>query len=54
LISNLGNNDSPLKLPSVHHNPPCGKCAHDAEKRKDNVKKRFGQQNAAKETQGII
>jgi len=55
LTSNSGNNDSPLKLPSVHHNPPCGGCAHDdAEVRKDNAKRGFGQQNAAKETLGAI
>jgi len=58
LISNPGNNDSPLKLPSVHHNPPCGKYAHDhhhdAKVRKHNAKRGFGQQNATKETLGVI
>jgi len=58
LIRNPGNNDSPLKLFSVHHNPPCGGCAHDhhddAEARKDNAKRGFGQQNAAKETLGVV
>jgi len=43
LIRNHGNNDSPLKLPSVHHNPPCGGCAHDhyddAEVRKHSAKR---------------
>jgi len=35
LISNAGNYDSPLQLPSVHNNPFCDGCAHDAEERKD-------------------
>jgi len=39
LISNLGIKDSLLKLPSLHHNPPCGECTHDAEGRKDNTKR---------------
>jgi len=40
LLSNTGNNDSPLKqLPSVHHNS-CDGHAHDTEERKDNGKKK--------------
>jgi len=34
LISNPGNDASPLQLPSVHHNPSCDGCAHDAEEEK--------------------
>jgi len=41
------NDDSPLQLPSVHHNPSSDGCAHDAE-RKDNAKRGFGQQNVVK------
>jgi len=54
LISSLGKNDSLLKPPSVHYNPLCGECAHDAEERKDNRKRGFGQQNAAKERLGVM
>jgi len=48
LISNPGNGDTPLQLPSVHHNPSC------AEDSKDNVKRGFGQQHVAKERLGVI
>jgi len=34
LISNLGNDASPVQLPSVHHNTSCGGCASDAEAEK--------------------
>jgi len=50
LISNPGNNDSPLKLPSDPHNPPCGKCTHDAEERKVNAKRVW----STKRSQGNI
>jgi len=38
LISNPVDDDSPLQLPSVHHNPSCDRCARDAEEKKDNTK----------------
>jgi len=44
IISNPANDDSPLQLPSVHHNPSCDRGAHDAEEREDNAKRRFVQQ----------
>jgi len=54
LISNPGNNASPLQLRSVHHNPFCDGSAHDAEKKKDYAKRGFRQQNVAKERLGVI
>jgi len=54
LISNSGNDDSPLQLPSDHHNLSSDRSAHDAEERKNNVKRRFGQQDATKERLGIM
>jgi len=54
LTSNPGNDDSPLQLPSVHHNPPCDGCAHDAEERKGNAKRGFDQQNVAKKKLGVM
>jgi len=32
---------TPLQLPSIHHNPSCDGCAHDAEKG-ENAKREFG------------
>jgi len=54
LINNPGNNDSPLQLPSVHHNPSCGGCARDAEEMKDHVKKGFSQRDVAKKRLGVM
>jgi len=54
LISNPGSDDLPRPLPSVHHNLSCDGCAHDAEERKDNAKRGFGQQNVPKEKLGVI
>jgi len=54
LISNPGNRASLLQLPSVHHNPSCDGCKHDAEERKDDAKRGFGQQNVAKVRLGVI
>jgi len=53
LISNPGNNDSPLKLPSDPHNPPCGN-VHMMLKKEKLTRRGFGRQNAAKETLGVI
>jgi len=39
LISNPGNDYSPLQRLSVYHNLSCDRCAHDAEERKANVKR---------------
>jgi len=47
----------PLKLSSVHHNPSCDRActfARDAEEKKDNAEREFGQQNVAKERQSVI
>jgi len=41
LISNPGNDDAPLQLFII--TPSCDGCAHDAEERKDNAKRGFGQ-----------
>jgi len=54
LISNPGNDDSPLQLPSVYYNPSRDGCAHDTAERKDNAKRGFGQQNLAEERQDVI
>jgi len=35
-------------LLSVHHKPPCDKCAHDAHVKKENAKQEFVRQNIAK------
>jgi len=46
-----------LQLPSVHHNLSCdgaSTCARDAEERKDNAKREFGQQNVGMERLGTI
>jgi len=45
---------TPLQLPSVHHNPSCDRCLHDAEEMKDNAKRGFGQQNASMERLSVI
>jgi len=54
LISNPGNDDSPLKLPSIHYNTSRDGCAHDAKVRKDKAKRWFGQQNVVKERLDVI
>ena len=54
LMGNPGNNALPLQLPSVHHNSSVMERACDAEERKDNAKRGFGQQNITKERLGVI
>jgi len=46
---------TPLQLPFVYGNPACDGCAqHDAEERKNNATRRFGQQKLSKEKLGVF